>query len=88
MQRECKTTPQGTEYKGYVSKTKSGKTCQAWDSQSPHQHHLAAKTEGQSNWCRNPDGEPEGPWCYTTDPGSRWEYCTVPTCPGPEVHGN
>ena len=40
--------------------------------------------------------EPEGPWCYTTDPGKRWEYCGVPTCPkattsapeNPEESGN
>ena len=33
---------------------------------------------------RNPDNEPGGPWCYTTDPDKRWEYCGVPTCPQPE----
>ena len=30
---------------------------------------------------RNPDDdEPQGPWCYTTDPDTRWEYCDVPLC--------
>ena len=29
--------------------------------------------------CRNPDGD-SGPWCYTTDPDKRWEYCDVPVC--------
>ena len=23
----------------------------------------------------------EGPWCYTTDPDKRWEYCDVKLCP-------
>ena len=32
------------------------------------------------NFCRNPDGEPKGPWCYTTDPDERWEYCDIPGC--------
>ena len=33
-----------------------------------------------SNYCRNPDGEPNGPWCYTTDSKKRWEYCGIPKC--------
>lgn len=32
------------------------------------------------NYCRNPDGD-EGPWCYTTDPSVRWEYCNLKRCP-------
>ena len=37
------------------------------------------------NYCRNPDHE-KMPWCFTTDPETRWEYCKVPSCgdvPGP-----
>lgn len=32
-----------------------------------------------NNYCRNPDNE-RMPWCYTTDPETRWEYCRVPRC--------
>lgn len=32
------------------------------------------------NWCRNPDGD-QAPWCYTTDPTVRWEYCNLEKCP-------
>ena len=35
----------------------------------------------RSNYCRNPDDEPE-PWCYTTDSDKRWEYCGIPKCSG------
>ncbi|KAI8491016.1 hypothetical protein Bbelb_314350 [Branchiostoma belcheri] len=73
----------GASYRGTVSVTATGKTCQRWDSQTPHGH---SRTPGNypsaglgENYCRNPDGEP-GPWCYTTDPSSRWELCDVPLC--------
>lgn len=33
----------------------------------------------EENYCRNPDNE-RSPWCYTTDPETRWEYCGVPVC--------
>lgn len=32
------------------------------------------------NYCRNPDGDRIGPWCYTTDPERRYESCHIPQC--------
>ncbi|XP_035690797.1 uncharacterized protein LOC118425782, partial [Branchiostoma floridae] len=70
-------------YRGTASVTETGRTCQRWDSQTPHEHtwtpvnHPSAGLE--QNYCRNPDGS-QGAWCYTTDNSTRWEYCDVPTC--------
>ena len=83
----CKETDLGTEYCGQLSITKTGKTCQRWHSQYPHAHTRNNPSafpdeslEDAANYCRNPDNEQEGPWCYTTDPNTRWEYCEVYKC--------
>ncbi|XP_074657426.1 uncharacterized protein LOC141910631, partial [Tubulanus polymorphus] len=81
----CKTTTEGQEYRGHLDRAKSGRKCQAWNSQSPHKHtryHMLSDRGTASNYCRNPDNEPEGPWCYTVDPDTRWEYCDIGFCPG------
>ena len=85
---ECKLTEMGHEYMGTLNTTDSGKTCQAWSSNSPHIPATYQDTQfpdgsraAALNYCRNPDSEPS-PWCYTTDPNTRWEYCDVPFCPG------
>ena len=77
----------GAGYVGGQTVTRSGKTCQRWDTLSPHSHSrgfsgyyksywdgLGEDAESAGNYCRNPDGEPSI-WCYTDDPNSRWEYC-------------
>ncbi|KAJ8389988.1 hypothetical protein AAFF_G00111490 [Aldrovandia affinis] len=74
----------GLNYKGTRSVTKSGVRCQAWASTMPHEHkYLHARdkqTELVENYCRNPDNETTGPWCFTTDPDLRFETCGIPQC--------
>jgi hypothetical protein len=82
---ECKRTQLGTEYGGQLSKTISGRNCQRWSSQEPHKHNVFfnlpdGTQEAAENFCRNPDGDPGGPWCYTLDKEKRWEHCDVMIC--------
>ncbi len=45
---ECLTTSDGKQYRGTLSTTQTGKTCQRWDQQTPHIHLFS-----------NPSGFPE-----------------------------
>jgi len=72
-------TGNGQDYHGCQTATKNGLTCQKWSDQSPHSHSFITDWYpsahlGDHNFCRNPDGD-STIWCYTTDPGSRWNYC-------------
>lgn len=44
---------------------------------NPKTHPEANLTE---NYCRNPDGDHHGPWCYTTDPKTEFDYCAIKQC--------
>ncbi|XP_033487861.2 plasminogen-like [Epinephelus lanceolatus] len=88
---EC-TFGTGMYYRGTKSKTRTGKTCQSWAAKYPHIPNITPedypRAKLESNFCRNPDGASEGPWCYTTDPDTRWEYCDVATCTDECMHCN
>jgi len=79
----------GANYRGCQTRTRSGKLCQRWTAQSPHRHSRTPGNYrysglGHHNKCRNPDGE-DSIWCYTTDSGSRWEFCNPLGREGEEV---
>jgi len=73
-QRDCR---------GSINVTASGRTCQAWSSQTPHAHKhspLNLVSEGlEGNCCRNPTGKSLA-WCFTTDEDQHFEFCDVPFC--------
>ncbi|XP_071179098.1 zonadhesin-like isoform X1 [Mytilus edulis] len=75
---ECRKSTKGTEYKGRISLTQTGRSCQYWERQHPHKH-VFSNLKTEHNYCRNPDNSGQ-PWCYTNDPTTRWEYCKIPMC--------
>jgi hypothetical protein len=77
---ECRTTKRGLDYRGKLSTTNMGRTCQAWSVLTPHNHKFQRELLTEKNYCRNPDNTSGGPWCYTTDVSQRWEFCDVPYC--------
>src|SRR6218665_1698626 len=86
---DCKYTKAGHFYAGPLSVTRSGKTCQRWDSDQYHKSNYKSEAyyfpEGSAsaagNKCRNPASDYyDGVWCYTTDPGTTWEQCDVEFC--------
>lgn len=85
---DCRKTRLGLEYRGVINFGRTGKICQPWEDQWPHMHNQNANKyrpltmADLSNYCRNPDGYSEGPWCYTMDDAVRWEHCDPPSCIG------
>nr|XP_008522207.1 PREDICTED: hepatocyte growth factor-like protein isoform X3 [Equus przewalskii] len=83
----------GEGYRGTANTTAAGVPCQRWDAQNPHQHRFlpekyackftptsAPHAQLEENFCRNPDRDSHGPWCYTTDPGTPFDYCALRRC--------
>lgn len=73
----------GISYRGLVTSTESGRTCQNWLDQHPHKIDIKPSKEnglGNHNFCRNPDESFKKPWCYTMDPTVEKEECEIPIC--------
>lgn len=74
----------GEQYRGSVSKTRKGVRCQRWSAETPHKSQFtptsAPHAHLEENFCRNPDGDSHGPWCYTTDPRTPFDYCALQRC--------
>ena len=60
--------------------TIDGDECQPWGLQLPHGHpYTPARFPSaglEQNYCRNPDYD-RSPWCYTSQMGTRWQFCDI-----------
>jgi len=73
----------GQKYRGLLTSTVSGRTCQKWLADKPHVPGIDVSKKnglGNHNFCRNPDKSEESPWCFTMDPTKEKELCEVPVC--------
>ena len=70
--------------------TEKGLTCQKWTSKSPHQPNERMVQHQQQNFgddmnhnfCRRADPKDPRPWCYTTHPSVKYDYCDCSPEPG------
>lgn len=85
----CKVSHLGLEFAGHVSKTESGVRCQSWTAEKPvhkvdpsftNEKFIDFSMKKAKNYCRNPNRDPKGPWCYTMNHDLIDETCAIPLC--------
>ena len=81
-----KQSTKGRDYRGRLDYSKKGVFCQPWNKQYPNRHNYNLNNVrdglGKHNYCRNPGGTKDRPWCYTTLEAKRrsWDYCDLNYC--------
>lgn len=81
----CRVTGPGMEYAGNVNVTKSGHPCVKWTDANPQWPDPKFPDGSRAlarDRCRNPSGDPGGPWCYAAMDGHAVipDYCDAALC--------
>ncbi|XP_039881481.1 hepatocyte growth factor [Simochromis diagramma] len=70
----------GENYQGQQSRTRSNLPCAPWRDHSNSGERGMPTAGLEGNYCRNPDKDKHGPWCYTNNSAIPWDYCNVKPC--------
>lgn len=72
----------GSQYRGSINVTIQGDECLSWNI-SDTANWYKNNSRGHGNFCRNPNGNRQSPWCYVrniTTNAINWAYCPIPKC--------
>ena len=76
---ECWTDSIGRDYRGTVSKASNGVTCKKWTDE--YQNNNPGTGLGRHNFCRNPDNDIGGVWCFIIEYHNiyetNWAFCNI-----------
>lgn len=74
----------GRHYQGRLAVTMHGSHCLAWASRQAkdlsNNQDFSPAVPLVENFCRNPDGDEEGAWCYVSGRPANFEYCDLDYC--------
>ena len=77
----CLDEPTGIEYNGKASISTLGYVCQKWNVNYPNYVQFKPNEDDiNHNYCRNPNFDPRGPWCYAFSHSFTKVYCSIPMC--------
>ncbi|XP_050296163.1 uncharacterized protein LOC126736018 isoform X3 [Anthonomus grandis grandis] len=93
--QQCKMAGTGNDFIGQVSTTRSGRSCDSWSISPGSVHHeymyifndsyfAEMNAKDARDFCRNPNRDISGSWCYTKDPQVVQDVCSVRDCDRPE----
>ncbi|XP_014716795.1 prothrombin [Equus asinus] len=77
----------GQQYQGRLAVTTHGSPCLVWASSDAEalskDQDFNREVKLVENFCRNPDGDEEGVWCYVAGKPGYFEYCDLNYCEDP-----
>ena len=82
----CRFTTHGREYIGKQFRSEQGDLCKLWKTASIEQYGITnldfpeKNFTSAQNFCRNPNGKLNGPWCIIDKTEHKWAYCKIPKC--------
>ncbi|XP_068947197.1 prothrombin [Petaurus breviceps papuanus] len=85
---------EGRKYQGHIAVSISGAPCLPWASEQLKpllkENSFDPALSLDENYCRNPDGDEEGLWCFVAGNPIHPEYCQITYCDSPvdEVDGD